>query len=231
MKSRLVSCLLVLSALCSALRAEEPALWATTNLGFESAYVSYGTKFSENTLMPKLDFGRGDLYAGVWGYLPIDKGGGGYVFDGEWDFFGGRTLKLNDVFSLDLGGTLYQYPGVTTDEFTFEGFLGLTANVPFKPTAKLFYDFTIENWIGELAFSHEAALVNKVALVSSARVGFRRPLRSDPWLYATLQLDLSYPLGERGKLLIGPRLTHNSDNDAVGHGVETWWGVAAVRSW
>ena len=153
------------------------------------------------------------------------------MFDGEWDFFGGRTFKLNDVFSLDLGGTLYQYPGVTTDEFTFEGFLWLTANVPFKPTAKLYYDFTIENWIGEIAFSREVALVDKVALVSLARVGFRRPLNSDPWLYATLQLDLAYPLGEKGRLLIGPRITNNSDNDSVGHGVETWWGVAAVRSW
>ncbi len=57
------------------------------------------------------------------------------------------------------------------------------------------------------------------------------PPRADPWLHATLHLDVADALGEHGKPWIGPGLTNITDNHSVGRGVETWWVVAAVRSW
>ena len=203
----------------------------TTKLGFESAYVSYGTKFSENTFVPMLDAFHGDYYAGIWGYLPIEKGGGGYVFDGEWDFFAGRTVKLNKLVSLDLGGTIYQYPGVTTDAVTFEGFVWLNLELPLKPKLKLYYDFTISNWIGEVMIAHSVPLTKKTAFSFSGHYGFRQPHASDAWFYGTVKADWVYSITEKSQFSLGVRGTNNTDRASVGHGFEAWYGTAFGYSW
>lgn len=203
----------------------------TTKLGFESAYVCYGTKYCDNAVIPMVDAFTGDYYAGLWGYLPLDKGGGGYAFDGEWDLFAGRTLKLSDLVSLDAGGTVYQYPGVTKDSVTFEGFLWLNLKLPLKPKGKLYYDLTIANWIGEVMIEHSVPLGKRAALAISGHAGFRQPNNRNHWYYATAKLDLVVNLGEKAQWSVGVRGTDNTDRTATGHGFRGWYGTALGCAW
>jgi hypothetical protein len=203
----------------------------TTKLGFESAYVCYGTKYCENLAIPMVDAFAGDYYAGLWGYLPLDKDGGGYDFDGEWDLFAGRTLKLSDLVSIDAGATVYQYPGVTKDSVTCEGFLWLNLNLPLKPKCKLYYDLTIANWIGEVMVAHSIPLGQRTALAISGHAGFRQPNNQARWYYATAKLDLVVNLGAKAQWSVGVRGTDNTDRAATGHGFRGWYGTALGYAW
>lgn len=203
----------------------------TTKLGFESAYVCYGTKYCNNAVIPMVDAFTGDLYAGLWGYLPLDKDGGGYDFDGEWDLFAGRTVKLSSLVSLEVGGTLYQYPGVTKDAVTFEGFLWLDLELPLKPKCKLYYDLTISNWIGEVMVAHSVPLGKRTALAISGHAGFRQPNNHDRWYYATAKVDLTFNLGPKAQWSVGVRGTNNTDHTATGHGFRGWYGTALAYPW
>ena len=78
-------------ALLLTLAPRAHAVDVSTKLGFESKYVSYGTKFADETWVPMLDVSQGDYYAGIWGYIPTHTQ---KSFEGEWDFFGGRTLRI-----------------------------------------------------------------------------------------------------------------------------------------
>jgi hypothetical protein len=222
--------LLAIATVFSA-RAAAADKGVTTKLGFETSYVSYGTKFAENVFVPMIDAFNGDYYAGIWGYMPVNKDGGGYDFDGEWDFFAGRTLKLNKLVSIDVGGTLYQYPGVTTDATTFEGFFWLNFALPLQPKLKLYYDFTINNWIGETMISHSLPLSKKTALNLTGRVGFRRPEHTDAWLYATATMDWVYQVTEKTQWAVGARMTNNTDHTAVGHSFHSWVGSSFTYTW
>ena len=226
-----IGALLLLAAMIFPAVASAADKGVTTKLGFESAYVSYGTKFAENVVVPMFDAYSGDYYAGIWGYLPLDKDGGGYDFDGEWDFFAGRTFKLSPIVSLDLGGTLYEYPGVTVDSNTFEGFLWLNFDLPLQPKLKLYYDFTIDNWIGEFMVSRSLELSPRTELLVTGRAGFRRPEGSTEWYYAAATLDWVYKLNDKAQWAVGVRITDNTNNNAVGHGFRSWWGTSLAYSW
>lgn len=228
---RFLFCLFTFATVCTCgLRAEESKLSITSKVGFESAYVSYGTKFAENVVVPMVDISKGDLYAGVWGYLPIDKGAGGYVFDGEWDFFVGQTIQVNDRLSIDAGVTVYQYPGVDVDSVTLEGFLWLSLKAPLNPKLKLYYDFTNENWIGELAVDHTFSLNKQWGVLVGGFAGFRKNQSVDRWFYATMKADLIYSYSEKTQFSIGVRGTDNTDHLAVGHGSRAWYGVRASHT-
>jgi len=211
--------------------AVAPSVWAldvSTKLRFESKYVSYGTKYAEETWAPMIDLSQGDYYAGIWGYIPTHPR---KAFEGEWDFFAGRTLKLNPLVSFDFGATVYHYPRTAVDDTTLEGFVWVNLAGPLSPKLKLYYDFTVQNWIGELLVSHTVSLSQSTALVLTGQAGFRRPDHHDAWNYGTVQADVVYSINEKTTLAVGLRSTNNTDHDAVGHAVENWFGLTLARSW
>ncbi len=199
-----------------------------TKVGFESAYVSYGTKFAEETWIPMLDISQGDYYAGIWGYLPTQKK---KSFEGEWDFFAGRTLKVNKLLSFDLGATVYRYPRTDVDNTTVEGFLWVNFDTTLSPKLKLFYDATVKNWIGEAMVAHTFALNKTTAFLLEGRGGFRRPESHQEWYYASAKADVVFTLSPKAKLSIGLRSTNNTDKAAVGHGLVNWYGMNLGYSW
>lgn len=204
------------------------AVDVTTKLGFESTYVTYGTKFSEETWVPMIDVSQGDYYAGIWGYIPTHTK---KSFEGEWDFFAGRTLKLNKLVSLDVGATVYQYPRTDVDATTLEGFLWVNFDLPLSPKLKLFYDVTVKNWIGEAMIAHTFALNKTTALAFAGHAGFRRPDYHKEWYYATAKADLVFTLSPKTKLFVGLRSTNNTDEAAVGHGLVNWYGMSISHAW
>jgi hypothetical protein len=204
------------------------AVDVSTKLGFESVYVTYGTKYSEETWVPMIDVSQGDYYAGIWGYIPthLQKS-----FEGEWDFFAGRTLKVNKLVSFDVGATVYQYPRTDVDATTLEGFLWLNLDAPLSPKLKLYYDVTVKNWIGEVMISHTFPLNKTTALAFEGHGGFRHPEHHKEWYYATAKADVVFTLSEKGKFSIGLRSTDNTDHAAVGHGLVNWYGLTYGYSW
>ena len=208
-----------------------PASYAadvSTKLGFESAYVSYGTKFSEETWIPMVDVSQGDYYAGVWGYLPSQPR---KSFEGEWDFFAGRTFKASKLISFDVGATVYRYPRTDVDNTTLEGFLWLNVDTVLSPKVKLYYDVVVRNWIGEFQVQHTVTLSRNTALVLEGHAGFRRPEYHDAWYYVTAKADLAFTLDARTKAMVGVRSTDNTDRAAVGHSQVNWFGVTLARNW
>jgi len=225
MKSLLRLNLVVLSlALCQICLAVD----VSTKLGFESAYVTYGTKYSEETWVPMVDISQGDYYAGIWGYIPTHTQ---KSFEGEWDFFAGRTLKVNKLVSFDVGATVYRYPRTDTDATTLEGFLWMNFDAPLSPKLKLYYDVTVKNWIGEAMVSHTFTFNKVTALALEGHGGFRRPDYHKEWYYATAKADLVFTLSPRAKLFVGVRSTNNTDKAAVGHGLVNWYGMSLGYSW
>lgn len=204
------------------------AVDVSTKLGFESAYVTYGTKFSEETWVPMIDVSQGDYYAGIWGYIPTHTQ---KSFEGEWDFFAGRTLKVNKLLSFDVGATVYRYPRTDVDNTTLEGFLWVNLDTPLSPKLKLYYDVIVKNWIGEIMVSHTIPFNKTTALALEGHGGFRRPDYHKEWYYAMAKADLVFSLNEKTKLLVGVRTTNNTDHAAVGHGVVNWYGMSLGYSW
>ena len=204
------------------------AIDVSTKLNFETKYVSYGSKFADDVWVPMLDVSQGDYYAGIWGYLPTQPK---KSFEGEWDFFAGRTITMNKLVSFDVGATVYRYPRTDVDDTTLEGFFWVNLATPLSPKLKFYYDFTIENWIGEIMVSHAFVLNKTTSLAFSGHAGFRRPDYHDAWYYGTIKADLVFALDDKSSLAIGVRTTDNTDHAAVGHGVETWFGASFGRSW
>lgn len=219
-----------LSLLVLSLALAQPvsAVDVSTKLGFESKYVTYGTKFSEETWVPMVDLSQGDYYAGIWGYIPTHTQ---KSFEGEWDFFGGRTLKLNKIVSFDVGATVYHYPRTDIDDTTLEGFFWVNLATPLHPKLKLFYDFTVKNWIGEIMVSHTVPLTKTTSLAFAGHAGFRRPDYHKAWFYGTVKADWLYAFDEKTTFAVGLRSTNNTDHAAVGHAVENWFGLSVARSW
>lgn len=204
------------------------AVDVSTKLGFESKYVTYGTKFAEETWVPMVDISQGDYYAGIWGYVPTHTR---KAFEGEWDFFAGRTLKLNKLVSFDVGATVYHYPRTDVDDTTLEGFFWVNLALPLNPKLKLYYDFTVKNWIGEVMVSHSVRLNKTLSLAFTGHAGFRRPEYHEAWYYGTVKTDLVYALSDETNLAAGFRSTNNTDHAAVGHALENWFGITFARSW
>jgi hypothetical protein len=225
MKNRLRLPVLILSL---AVALPSFAADVSTKLGFESKYVSYGTKFAEETWVPMLDVSQGDCYLGIWGYVPTHTQ---KSFEGEWDFFGGRTLKINKVVSFDIGATVYHYPRTDVDATTLEGFFWVNFDTPLSPKLKLYYDVVVKNWIGEIMVSHTFKFTKTTSLVVEGHGGFRRPEYHTAWYYGTVKADVIFALNEKTNLAVGLRSTNNTDHAAVGHALENWFGASLAHSW
>jgi len=204
------------------------AIDVSTKLAFESKYVSYGTKYAEETWVPMVDVSQGDYYAGIWGYIPTHTQ---KSFEGEWDFFAGRTLKLNKIVSFDVGATVYHYPRTDVGATTLEGFLWVNFEAPLSPKLKLYYDFDVHSWIGEIMISHAVNFNKTTSLVLEGHGGFRRPENQPEWYYGTVRADVVFALSEKSKFAIGVRSTNNTNHGAVGHAVENWFGSSVSYSW
>ncbi len=200
----------------------------STKLGFESAYVTYGTRYAAETWVPMIDFSQGDYYAGIWGYVPFQPS---KSFEGEWDFFAGRTIKATKLVSFDVGATVYRYPRTEVDDTTLEGFVWLNFDTALSPKLKLYYDVTVDNWIGEIQLQHAIPLKPVANLVFSGHAGFRKPTHRAEWYYATAKIDLAFNIDPKTTLSIGTRITANTDQDAVGHRTISWYGACISRSW
>ncbi len=86
-----------------------PAGTWTVTPAVVSQYMFRGVRIGGPSLQPAVEYGQGDLAAGLWANFPLkDKVPG--VSDPEFDFYGSYTHSLNATTSVVTGATCYAYP-------------------------------------------------------------------------------------------------------------------------
>jgi uncharacterized protein (TIGR02001 family) len=130
----------------------------SSELTYASRYVFRGVQQAGNSFQPTLELAMDDLYAGVWGNFPTDAGQGR-----ELNYYGGFTLPVAAIApaSLDLGLTVYHYPG-SADNSTREFYLGAIAPTVWLPrlsgSVYYFYDVDLRSHVAEAALTYSQSL-------------------------------------------------------------------------
>lgn len=139
-------------------------LSASLVLGFESEYVFRGEKRAGNSLQPGLEVGRpmgsGNGYLGVWSNRDLDGGSGDEV-----DVYGGYVFSLDPIFRFSAGATWYGYSGNGDDPpDSLEPFVGLSADLPFRPFVSGYFDVEQEQILGEVGIGDRIPFAESLAL-------------------------------------------------------------------
>jgi len=205
----------------------------TAVLDFESEYVFRGQKLAGESFQPSVEaglpIGMGDAYAGIWSSQSIDG-----TPDNEVNFYGGFALPLDEVFSLDVGGTYYYYPdkGATPNREK-EIYVGGAADVMLNPSLYVFYNFSLEQLLFEGAIGHSFMLTEFSAFEVGAFVGSgnAKDANSDQapgkpsngfWYFGGTA-DLVYALNEISAASVGVRYSNLQDGPTKEN---IWWGAS-----
>ncbi len=195
-------------------------LSVTSTFAWESEYVFRGVKFAQNAFQPGLDIELGDLYVGTWGSFATNDS---YADGNEINFFGGYGIALDDVFSLDLGVTVYYFP--PSDDNTTEIYAGIAADTVASPSAYIFYDFDLEALTIEGSIGHSIPLDQSLSLDLGAFAGFVTPDEGDDYFYYGLTADVSLEVNATSSASVGVRFAGNDIDDAD-LSEFLWWGFS-----
>lgn len=201
-------------------------------LDFESEYVFRGQKLASESFQPSVEAGlpiaSGDAYAGIWSSQAI----GGTPYN-EINFYGGFALPLDEIFSLDVGGTYYYYPDKgSTPNREKEIYVGGAADVILNPALYVFYNFTLEQLLFEGSVGHSFMLTEFAAIDLGIYLGSAnaRDANSDQapgkernsfWYFGGTA-DLVYALNEVSAASIGVRYSNLQDGPTKEN---LWWGA------
>lgn len=141
---------------CAGLRGQTAAPSATWTLTpmVVSQYMFRGLRLSGPAFQPTLEYGYGDVTAGLWASVPLDDAVPG-VSDPEIDLYGSHTTAINAATTIVVGATWYTFPEADRSagayKMTFEPSLALNYTIDgFRLTPKVYYDVTLEGITAEL---------------------------------------------------------------------------------
>src|SRR6185369_11441239 len=80
----------------------------TLDFPYTTRYVFRGFQYAKDAVQPSIKLTTGDFYAGIWVSAPLDDG-----YELEVDYYAGYGFKLSNGWSLDVGATVYSYPGLS----------------------------------------------------------------------------------------------------------------------
>lgn len=214
-KSTLILAALLTGASLPAAEGSAPAI--TADATYVSRYVFRGIELAEGAFQPSVKMTVGDFYIGVWSSLPTDNG-----YEHELDYYAGYGFKLSDAWSLDLGATVYHYPGVDTpgvDESTFEGYIGLNGSIESVTLAFYAYeDFTLDVTTFQGTVGYSIPMNEKVSMNLSANLGHASPNFGDGYTYYGLGAQLPYKISDAATVTIGVNYaSHDLDGVDDGH--------------
>ncbi|WP_164976071.1 TorF family putative porin [Oleiharenicola lentus] len=199
---------LILAALLTgaSLSADESAPASSYNVtadfSYATKYVFRGIEYAEGAFQPSIKLTTGDFYIGVWSSLPADRG-----YEAEVDYYAGYGLKLSDSVSLDVGATVYHYPGLDVpgaDEATFEGYAGITGSVEGVNLGLYLYnDFTLDVVTVQGNLGYSIPVNDTVSLSFTASLGHAKPDGGDGYTYYSAGLALPYKLSDAASLTLG----------------------------
>lgn len=203
--SLLLAALLTMGASLNA--ADEAATPAssytiTVDFPYASKYVFRGIQYAEDAFQPSVKLSVGSFYAGIWSSMPLDKG-----YELEIDYYAGYTIALEDSWSLDLGATIYQYPGLDVpgaDTSTFEAYAGLNGTVDGVTLGLYVYnDFTIDvlTYQGNIGYSMPVS--DKVSMNMTATLGYADPDTAKGYTYYSLGAQFPYKISDKATATVG----------------------------
>ncbi len=185
---------------------------------YTSKYVFRGVQYAEGAFQPSVKFTQGDFYAGVWMSAPVDKG-----YELEIDYYLGYGLKLQNGWALDLGATLYSYPGLNGggDKTTFEPYVGLNGSLGAVTSGTyLYYDTTLEVFTVQQAFGYSIPINDTTSFNVSATIGYADPDAGTGYTYYGLGATVPYKLSDKSTVTVGAQF---ADHDIAGLDGSHFW--------
>ena len=192
-----------LSAQAPAPVAEPASSYSVTvDFPYASKYVFRGVQYAKGSLQPSVKLTSGGFYAGIWMNAPLDKG-----YELEIDYFAGYNFTLKEGWTLDLGATLYSYPGLDVpgaDKTTFEPYLGLNGSFGSVTSATYaYYDTTLEVFTAQQTFGYSIPLDEKASLNVSGTIGHASPDSGSGYTYYGLGATIPYKLSDKATVTAG----------------------------
>lgn len=181
----------------------------TVDFPYASKYVFRGVQYAKGSLQPSVKVTSGDFYFGIWANAPLDRG-----YELEVDYFVGYGIKLKEGWSLDLGATLYSYPGLDVgDKTTFEPYLGLNGSLGSVTSGTYaYYDTKLEVFTAQQTFGYSVPLDEKASLNISATLGHASPDSGSGYTYYGLGATLPYKLNDKATVTVGAQYaSHDLD--------------------
>jgi len=197
---------LLLAALLTgaSLSAQAPAssYSVTADFSYVTKYVFRGVELAEDAFQPSLKLTTGDFYAGIWSSLPADRG-----YEAEVDYYAGYGFKLSDAVSLDVGATVYHYPGLDTpgaDESTLEAYAGINGSVQGVSLGLYLYnDFDLDVFTVQGNLGYSVPINESVSMNIAASLGNASPDVGDSYTYYSFGVQFPYKLSDAATVTIG----------------------------
>lgn len=194
--------------------------------GYESAYMFRGFLKDRQVAQSGVELGyaigQGEIYAGVWGSMPISFRGGNNV--NEFDYYIGYTQAIEDIVSLDAGFTYYSYSTGNIRQ-TREIYAGATADVLLSPSLYVYYDFDLEQAVVEASIAYSFDLeqythITGLSLENSAYFGTvntrkrfagNAGIAKNDYVYFGFASDIAYAITDNVSTSFGIRWAINND--------------------
>lgn len=197
-----------------------PSYPVTVDFPYFSKYVFRGVELSKGTFQPSVKLTTGAFYAGIWGSAPADRS-----YELEVDYYAGYGFTLDDDWSLDVGATLYQYPGLDVpgaDNLTLEGYLGFNKTFGALASGTYgYYDATLKVFTIQQTLGYSVTVNDKVSINYLGTIGYVSPDVGDSYTYYGFGATLPYKLSDTFTLTVGAQYaSHNLDGVEDGH----FWG-------
>ncbi len=197
---------LLLAALLSgaSLSADEPvsSYSVTADFAYTTKYVFRGVELAEGAFQPGLKLTTGDFYIGIWSSMPADRG-----YELEVDYYLGYGFALSDSVSLDVGATIYSYPGLDVpgaDKTTLEGYVGINGSIEGVNLGLYVYnDFDLDVVTVQGNLGYTIPINETVSMNLSASLGHANPDAGSGYTYYSVGAQFPYKLSDAATLTIG----------------------------
>jgi len=200
-KITLILAALVMGASLSAEEAAPKSYSVTVDFPYATKYVFRGMEYAEDVVQPSVKFTTGDFYAGIWSSLPLDKG-----YEAEVDYYVGYGFQLTEGLALDVGATVYHYPGLDgpVDKSTFEGYAGVNGSVGGVSLGLYVYnDFDLDVFTVQGNLGYSIPINETISMNVSASVGNANPDAGSSYTYYNVGAQFPYKLNDAATITVG----------------------------
>lgn len=198
----------ILAALLSgaSLSADESApassYSVTADFSYVTKYVFRGVELAEGAFQPSLKLTTGDFYIGIWSSMPADRG-----YELEIDYYAGYGFALSDNVSLDVGATVYHYPGLDVpgaDKSTLEAYAGINGSVEGVSLGLYLYnDFDLDVVTVQGNLGYTIPINETVSMNLAASLGHANPDAGSGYTYYSFGAQFPYKLSDAATLTLG----------------------------
>ncbi|MEN9402353.1 MAG: hypothetical protein RL091_1056 [Verrucomicrobiota bacterium] len=219
-KITLLLAALITGASLTAADAPASSYSVTADFPYTTKYVFRGVELAKGAFQPSIKLTSGDFYAGIWSSLPVNKN-----YELEIDYYAGYGFKLPNGWSLDVGTTLYSYPGLNGggDKTTFEPYVGLNGSFGAVSSATYaYYDFTLDVMTLQETLGYSVPLDDKTSLNLSATVGRVEPDSGSGYTYYGVGATIPYKLSDKSTITVGVQY---ADHNISGLEGSHFWGT------